>query len=93
MDAATESLLRDLETSPTDLKRLVVSALWRTSTAIAIVAEAIARWERDDPRRWALVQEWLLSKGITITVLKSQAAVSTQSPQPPPPPRAADTPG
>jgi hypothetical protein len=93
MDAATESLLRDLETSPTDLKRLVVSALWRTRTAIAIEAEAIARWERDDPRRWALVQEWLLSKGITITVLKSQAAVSTQSPQPPPPPRAADTPG
>ena len=93
MDAATESLLRDLETSPTDLKRLVVSALWRTRTAIAIEAEAIARWERDDPRRWALVQEWLLSKGITITVLKSQAAVSTQSPPPAPPPRAADTPG
>ena len=90
---ATESLLRDLETSPTDLKKLVVSALWRTPTAIAIAAEAIARWERDDPRRWALVQNWLLSRGITITVLKSQAAVSTQSPQPPPPPRAADTPG
>src|SRR2546422_4393755 len=30
------------ETSPTDLKRLVVSALWRTRTAIAIEAEAIA---------------------------------------------------
>ena len=90
---ATESLLRDLETSPTDLKKLVVSALWRTPTAIAIATEAIARWERDDPRRWALVQNWLLSRGITITVLKSQAAVSTQSPQPAPPPRAADTPG
>ena len=93
MDAATESLLRDLETSPTDLKRLVVSALWRTSTAIAIAAEAIARWERDDPRRWALVQNWLLSRGITITVLKSQEAVSTPSPQPAPQPRAADNPG
>jgi hypothetical protein len=91
MDAATESLLRDLETSPTDLKRLVVSALWRTRTAIAIEAEAIARWERDDPRRWASVQDWLLSQGITITVLRSRVAPSTAPPPPAPP--AAGTPG
>ena len=83
MDAVTESLLRDLETSPTDLRRLVVSALWRTRTAFTIEAEAIARWERDDPRRWALVQDWLLSRGIPITVLKSRATAPT--PQPPEP--------
>ena len=93
MDAATESLLRDLETSPTDLKRLVVSALWRTRTAIAIEAEAIARWERDDPRRWASVQDWLLSQGITITVLRSHAAPAIAPPQPEPQPPAAGTPG
>ena len=88
MDPVTESLLRDLETSPTDLKRLVVSALWRSRTAITIEAEAIARWERDDPRRWASVKDWLLSQGIAITVLKSRGAAPSPrpplpSPQPP----------
>ena len=74
MDAVTESLLRDLETSPTDLKRIVISTIWRKRTAIAIEADAIARWERDDPKRWASVQDWLLSQGITITVLKNRLA-------------------
>ena len=68
----TESLLRDLETSPTDLKRIVISIIWRKRTTIAIEAEAIARWERDDPKRWASVRDWLLSQGITITVLKNR---------------------
>lgn len=74
MDAVTESLLRDLETSPTDLKRIVISTIWRKRTAIAIEADAIARWERDDPKRWASVQDWLLSQGITITVLNNRLA-------------------
>jgi hypothetical protein len=82
MDAATEWLLKDLETSPTDLRRLVVSALWRACSAIAIEAEAIARWERDDPRRWTAVQDWLLSRGVTITVLRSRAAIATPPPRP-----------
>jgi hypothetical protein len=77
-------LLSDLETSPTDLKRLVVSAIWRKRTAIAIESEAVARWERDDPKRWASVQEWLLSQGIAITVLKTRAP--TLHPVEPPPP-------
>ena len=91
MNAATENLLRDLENSPTDLKRLVISALWRNRTAIAIEAEAIARWERDDPRSWSAVQDWLLAQNFTITVLRSRAAPPTYpvpspppSPQPPP---------
>jgi hypothetical protein len=84
MNAATENLLRDLETSPTDLKRLVISALWRNRTAITIEAEAIARWERDDPRRWSAVQDWLLARNITITVLRSRlASPPCQLPSPP----------
>ena len=90
MDPVTENLLRDLETSPTDLKRLVISTLWRTRSAIAIEADAIARWERDDPKRWASVQDWLLSQGITITVLRSRPAITpypgpSAPPQPPAP--------
>ncbi len=86
MDPVTENLLRDLETSPTDLMRLVVSAIWRKRTAIAIEAEAIARWERDDPKCWASVQDWLLSQGITITVLKSRPAARSYPTPPAPPP-------
>jgi hypothetical protein len=82
MDPVTENLLRDLETSPTDLKRLVISTLWRTRPAIAIEADAIARWERDDPKSWASVQDWLLSQGITITVLRSRPSAPPQPPAP-----------
>lgn len=90
MDALTEKLLRDLETSPTDLKRLVASAVWRKQAAIALEFEAIARWERDDPKCWASVQDWLLSRGITITVLKPRPAPATYPtrPTPPQPPEA-----
>ena len=96
MDAVTERLLRDLEASPTDLKRLVISAIWRKRTSIAIESEAIARWERDDPKCWASVQDWLLSQGITITVLTTRQAPPPHSAPPPPPPHdppAADTHG
>jgi hypothetical protein len=88
MDKATESLLRDLEASPTDLKKLVVSAMWRHCTAIAIESEAITRWERDDPKRWASVREWLLAQGITITVMKSRSATEPRRAAPPPPQQA-----
>ncbi len=91
MDHATEALLSELEASPTDLKKLVVSALWRNRTAIAIESDAIARWERDDPHRWASVQEWLLSQGITITVLRNRSAGGNPGATPPapwPPPAA-----
>ena len=81
MDKTTESLLRELEASPTDLKKLVVSAVWRHCSAIE--SEAITRWERDDPTRWASVREWLLGKGITITVLRSRPA--TEAPRMAPP--------
>ena len=85
MDPVTEALLRDLEASPTDLKKLVVSALWRHRSAIAIESDAIARWERDDPHRWASVQEWLLSRGITITVVRNRSAGGNPGATPPAP--------
>ena len=92
MDAVAEKLLRELESSPTDLKRLVISALWRPGAAIVVGADAIARWERDDPHRWVSVQDWLLGQGITITVLRSEPVAPAyrlpRSAQPPEPPAA-----
>ena len=62
--------------------KLVISTLWRNCVSIAVEADAVARWERDDPRRWASVQHWLLGQGITLTVLRTRLAASG-----PPPPR------
>jgi len=69
MDNATETLLQDLQGSPTDLRKLVVHTLRRTRTEVAIKSEAIARWTREDPGRWAAVQAWLGSRGIKIMVV------------------------
>ena len=80
MDDATEALIRDLQASPTDLKKLVVNTVCRTRTEIAIESEAIARWKREDPARWAAVQEWLGSRGIKITVVTAAGAASRRRP-------------
>lgn len=74
MDDATEALLRELQTSPTDLRKLVVNTVCRTRTDIAIESQAIARWKREDPARWIAVQKWLDSRGIRITVVTAAHA-------------------
>ena len=73
MDDATETLLRDLEASPTDLKKLVVTSLGRSARTLAIASAAIARWQRDDPHQWAAVREWLLARDSKIVIVKTIA--------------------
>jgi hypothetical protein len=73
MDLVTETLLRELEASQTDLRKLVLTVLCRNRPAIGIASEAIARWERDDPHGWASVREWLLSRGIKIILVSATA--------------------
>jgi hypothetical protein len=68
MDMATETLLRELRGSPTDLAKLVVSVHERHQGCVAVSAPAIARWNRDDPRSWTLVQEWLTREGVEVLV-------------------------
>ena len=81
MDDATEALIRDLQASPTDLRKLVVNTVCRTRTEIAIESEAIARWKREDPARWAAVQEWLGSRGVKIKVVTAAAAGPGRRPE------------
>jgi len=68
VDDLTVSLLRQLETSATDLKKLVVSVALRNPSAIGIASHAIERWERDDPRGWSVVRGWLRSLRISVVV-------------------------
>jgi hypothetical protein len=68
MDAATASLLRALETSPTDLRKLVASVEIRRQALLRIPAAAIERWTRDDPDGWAAVRAWLGHRGVEVVV-------------------------
>jgi hypothetical protein len=47
-----EELLKKLQTSPTDLKKLVEAVLYRDRPVVAIPQRAIDRWQRDDPASW-----------------------------------------
>jgi hypothetical protein len=68
MDTATETLLRELRGSPTDLAKLVVTVQQRRRGWVAVSAPAVARWNRDDPRSWTLVQEWLTREGVDVLI-------------------------
>jgi hypothetical protein len=46
---ATVELRRKLETSPTDLRKLVEAVLRRDCLFVAISTAAIDGWQRDDP--------------------------------------------
>jgi hypothetical protein len=79
VDDATETLLRELQSSPTDLRKLVAHTVCRTRTDVAIEAEAIARWKREDPGRWTAVQEWLVARGIRIMIVTAAHAAAGRS--------------
>jgi len=44
-DAIEEELLKKLQTSPTDLKKLVEAVLYRDRPVVAIPARAVDRWQ------------------------------------------------
>ena len=59
-------LLKKLQTSPTDLRKLVETVLCRDCPVVVIPARAIDRWQRNDPASWRLVLDWLVSRGTRI---------------------------
>lgn len=66
----TEDLIKKLETSPTDPRRLVERvAASGSRPVVAIAAAAIDRWRRDDPQSWRLVLDWLVSRGVKIVAV------------------------
>jgi hypothetical protein len=66
MNRVTEQLLQELAASPTDMAKLVRAVVRRQRGVLAISPDTIRRWERDDPRSWRLVRQWLTSMGVTV---------------------------
>jgi hypothetical protein len=62
----TEDLLRGLQGSPTDLAKLVTRVHQRRRRVVAVSANAITRWDKDDAESWARVREWLTMQGVRI---------------------------
>jgi hypothetical protein len=62
----TEKLLGELRGSPTDLAKLVATVHRRHRRIVAISAQAITRWNKDDPTSWARVCGWLTLRGVRI---------------------------
>ena len=67
-DEATAELLCELRGSPTDLAKLVKRINQRHRTVVAISANAITRWNKDDPNSWERVREWLTRQKVRIIV-------------------------
>ena len=67
-DEATAELLCELRGSPTDLAKLVKRIHQRHRTVVAISANAITRWNKDDPNSWERVHEWLTKRDVRIRV-------------------------
>ncbi len=68
IDEAADKLLRELRGSPTDLAKLVERIHRRGRRVVAIPAKAITRWNKDDPKSWERVREWLTRRGVQIIV-------------------------
>ena len=62
LDEATEQLLHELRESPTDLAKLVVRTAHRCRAVLPISADAVARWNKDDPDSWGRVRAWLTTR-------------------------------
>ena len=69
MDDATQSLVRTLRASATDLAKLI--EVWaRRRPRVVYVAEAtVAAWEERAPAAWQAARQWLEEHHITIRTL------------------------
>lgn len=68
INEATENLIHQLRGCPTDLAKLVEAVRWRPLRVVAIPAEAIIHWRKDDPRSWKLVLEWLTAMDVEVNL-------------------------
>jgi hypothetical protein len=61
-----EDLMTDLQSSPTDLARLVEAVVRDKVPYVKIPAQAVRSWERRAPDHWAKVAGWLAAQNVAV---------------------------
>jgi plasmid replication initiation protein len=59
-------LLRELQTSRTDLARLVEAVTRDNFTRLVVPQRSVEAWERREPETWRKVSGWLTARGVAI---------------------------
>jgi hypothetical protein len=62
----TQDLLDELQTSPTDLARVVKAVSQRRASQVVVSMRAVEAWEERAPEAWARVSNWLAARGTTV---------------------------
>lgn len=66
MGITAETLLLELQSSRTDLARLV-EAVWRDHfTKLVVPQQSVDAWERREPEAWRKVSTWLAERGVPV---------------------------
>ena len=59
-------LLNDLQTSKTDLARLVEAVIRNKPPYVVVPIQAVTSWERREPDHWARVSDWLADSNVSL---------------------------
>ena len=59
-------LLNDLQTSKTDLARLVEAVIRNKPPYVVVPIQAVTSWERREPDHWARVSGWLADSNVSL---------------------------
>ena len=59
-------LLNDLQTSKTDLARLVEAVIRNKPPYVVVPIQAVVSWERREPAHWARVSGWLADSNVSL---------------------------
>ena len=69
MDDATQSLVRTLRASGTDLAKLIEFCAPRRPPVVYVAEPAVTAWEQRAPAAWQAARQWLEEHHITIRTL------------------------
>ena len=69
MDDATQSLVRALRASATDLAKLIEVWACRRPPVVYVAEPAVTAWETRAPAAWQAARQWLEGHHITIRTL------------------------
>jgi hypothetical protein len=70
MDDATQSLVRTLRASATDLAKVIEFCARRRPSVVYVAEAAVAAWEERAPAAWQAARQWLEEHTITIRTLR-----------------------